>query len=360
MALLLVVTSCGKKDEEDAARLSDIKAHLEVLFNDEEDDLSNRVNREELDNIAQMMEAEKETDFNEENERTMESLQSTYTLVVSMFELDEQVNELFAEGVIKESVSTDQVTSLLVELETFGQENIKTFIERQTTLLKEAITQLEIIEKAEDLVEQLFTKEGKVKKQATREEEKNAKQAVTEIQNKNIQETLFNKLEEVDHSITKAEEEAERKAEEERKRKEAEEKKRKEEERKAEEEERKRQEQEANKQEENKAESTQEESSEKTEESVGIGKFAGYYVAEDGLLCELTASSLYCFMPYSDVIFDSKIDKIVSNTGTELTVISHGEEMTWRLLNGGQTLETVERMERLTKEEFDERRTYLE
>lgn len=319
ISLFILVAGCSQKDEDDAVRLAEIETKVEALFNEEKTDLTADLSQSQLDEVEALIDAEEKSQFNEANEQTMQQINLDYTLAHRMYELDQAINDWFEDDILKESVTTEQIDKKKESLKVFEEEKVNVFIERQTKRIEAAKTQLQVIEQATKLVLNLFTQDDEVKTNVTRDEEKKALESVEQIKHQTIKEDLLKKLEQVDQAMTKAEE-AQRKAEEERRK-----------------EEEKRQ-----------------------QASTSIGNFAGYYLAEDGLLCELTATSFYCFMPFSDVIFDSPIDEIISNTGTELTVRSEGGVYTWKLLHNGQTLQTAETMQRITKEEYDRRRTTLD
>lgn len=326
LLVILLITACGKQDEADAERLNEIEQEVLTLFNEEETDLAKGLTEEKLIEVQEAIKEEKDTDFNEENAEKMLSIQEKYELVVNMFDLDGEIQQLFDDEVLQETVKKRDIIAAEDKLASFEEASVDLFVERQSELLSEASEQFDIIEEARSLLDELFT-DDKINDGVTREAEASAKDLVARVKNQAIKESLETRLAKVDAYLEDREEAARQKELEEKKQREVEEKRKEEERKKA---------------------------------AANIGNFAGYYLAEDGLLCEVTASRFDCFMPFSDVIMYSKIDKIIENTGTEITVIVEGQELTWQLLNGGNTLQTNETLQRISKEEFDHRSTTLD
>ena len=323
----LVLSGCGKKHEEDAERLDEIDSKIELLFNEDRSDLADNISEEKLDDVNDLINEEEETEFNEENSEKMKSILSYYTLASSMYELDQQISDLFKDEILKENASKEDIDEVKEELKTFDENEQGTFVKRQSDLIEQADEQLEAIEEAESLVGDLFTEDDEVKEDISREDEDKAQDAVAEVKKQEVKEKLSSKLEKVDKELTKREEEArKKKEEEEQKQKEEEERKRKEEE-------------------------------EKQKAAKSIGDFKGNYITDDDFIIYITETEWLSFPNApTDFFSDREITEIINNTGREITLVLDEEIVqTWKLSKDKQTLDAgSEQWRRLSQEEIDE------
>lgn len=318
VSLTLIITGCSNKNNEDAKRLVHIDTQVNNLYNEEKTDLAENISQDQLNNVNNLLENEKGSNFNEANNVKMNSILENHALVVDMYELNERITTMFDNEILDISVSKNDIENSKLDLEKLKNKDIAVFIERQSTLLSQAMKQFEIIENARILVNNLFTDNGEVIGGVSEIKKEDAKKIVLKVENEEVKKELLNKLKKVDEEIELAIEksrlDAKKKAEKERKKK---------------------------------------EEQARNELETDIGAFAGYYISEEDMLCEINSTSSYCFIPFSDVIFENHFDKIIENTGTEITLIVDGEVHTWHLLDNGQTLQAVGKLRRLTKEEFD-------
>lgn len=70
----ILLRACGKKADEDAKRLDHIGSMIDAVFNENWTDLAEGLSEGELDKIIVHIDKVDETDFNEENEKRFEEL----------------------------------------------------------------------------------------------------------------------------------------------------------------------------------------------------------------------------------------------------------------------------------------------
>ncbi|HZW69188.1 MAG TPA: hypothetical protein VFF20_11400 [Pseudogracilibacillus sp.] len=278
--------------------------------------LAENISQDQLNNVNNLIENEKDINFNEVNKGKLNSILENHILVLDMYELNKRIVGMFNNDILDVSVSKNDIENSKEDLEKLKNKDIDIFIDRLSTLLSRAMKQYEIIENARMLVENLFTDNGEVINGVSEIEIEDAKKVVLNVENEEVKKELLKQLKKVDEQIELAIEksvlDAKIKTEKEEKEKEV----------------------------------------FRNKSERDIGAFAGYYISEDNMLCEITSTSSYCFIPFSDVIFEDYFD-IIENTGTELTLIVDGEIYTWRLLDSGQTLQAAIELRRLTRDEFD-------
>lgn len=283
----LVISGCGRKNKEAAARLDKLDENVATLYNDEKNDLHTDISEEKITEISLKLDEEKEQkeELNDENTEKLDDIEASFNQAEKMYEFDHEVQKLFeADDILKEEATLEQIEAAERRLADFDIAKLNKFVDRHEKLFLTARSQLKIRAQAERLVENLFENEETVRTNATRVQEKEAHEAVEKIKNETLQEKYKKRLEKVNATITKAE-----KAEEERKRKEAEEK-----------------------------------------AAKSIGDFEGMYLSEDNFIYYLD-EKVYLIAENieSDNLVIYQIQEIRNNTGQEVTVklFEKGDEM---------------------------------
>lgn len=297
--------ACSNKDEEDGQRLDDLESMIEDVFNDDQTDLIDGITEGEISKLKEAIEDELDTEFKEENQERYEKLRGLGLTASDMFTMEERVNDLFEDGVLKYESDTDEVRTILNVLTAF-KGNRGVFYERMKIQLDEALDQAETVAEAREFVGALF-EEGGLSKEASRELEEEALEKVNEILNDQRKDELLERLEDVDAYLTKLEKEDE-------------------------------------------------------EKKKSIGDFAGYYKTDEEypFLCKITQERFDCFVPESDIFSFAKIIEVKDNTGREVTITTESEETgevresTFTMSEDGKTVDTDPELHRLTKDEYEE------
>jgi len=305
LLLGVLFMACSNKDEEDGQRLDDLESMIEDVFNDDQTDLVDGITEGEISKLKEVIEDELDTEFNEENQERYEKLRGLGLTASDMFTMEERVNDLFEDGVLKYESDTDEVRTILNVLTAF-KGNRGVFYERMKIQLDEALDQAETVAEARELVGALF-EEGGLSDEASRELEEEALEKVNEILNDQRKDKLLERLEDVDAYLTKLEKEDE-------------------------------------------------------EKKKSIGDFAEYYKTDEEypFLCKITQERFDCFVPESDIFSFAKIIEVKDNTGREVTITTESEETgevresTFTMSEDGKTVDTDPELHRLTKDEYEE------
>lgn len=313
----IVLMACGRQDKKDSERLEEMNAAVKSLYNVERNDLAEGLTVEHFEEVEAEILAENREDLSEENTERFNEIESLFENAGKMYELEESIHQLFVEDgreIIKEKVKGEEVERLFTSLAEIDSDQWVKYYEKQEAKLIVAEEQVEQIQLARDLVAYLYLEDNQVNPEASREEEKQAKEAVAQIKNETVQSKLDQKLEQIAVYLTEKEE-AERAAK-------------------------------------------------------SIGDFAGYYHdATDNFLIHITEDRCEGFVPHSDVFFDYEIVEIIHNSGDEITLILHHEktdtggfyapqtttEVNWELIDDGAFLKSESSIiRRVTETEFDE------
>lgn len=313
MIILLVLGACARKDKEDAERLNQLNSQVESLYNEKTDDLAEGLSEKKLNKVKEKVQSERMEELSEENKEFFETTRVLYQDAQKMYDLEEKIKKVFKEDLVKEKVTEEAIEGLSTELSKIDQEKRKKYIQRQEEKLDQAKKQLEKIEEAEALVADLYQEDGQVSKEANREKEILAQEAVAKLENNKIQTNLEKRLEKVNKSLTEREDAQRR--------------------------------------------------------SKSMGDFKGYYHDEsENFLITISEDQYEGFVPHSDVFFQYEIREIIHNSGDNISLVIHHDEydgggysisestkeVHWELINGGDELDlgsTVIR--RITEEEFE-------
>lgn len=316
LVLSLILVACGGKDQEAAERLSQLNVEVESLYNEEMNDLREELSTEDFDKVEASIEVEAKDkeEFNKENTETLEKIESLYQNAVVMHELDNEIQELFNEEILHEKVEMEEIDDLSTRLSEIDGEQWTVYVNRQEEMLNEARAQLVTIQDAEELVNKLSFEDGKVSAEATREGEKAAQDAVSQIKNESIRALYEKRLEDVDEVLTALEVERKKATE-------------------------------------------------------GVGHFGGMYLSSDNILLYIdNKKTIFAENIVSDNSAYYEIRKVINNTGKELTVevYEYPDEAfgieggitrdTYYLSDDHQTVtyEDVRKFQRLSQSEQDE------
>lgn len=309
----IVLGACGRQDKADAEQLNQINEQVESLYNEEMNDLAEANLIKKFEEVEESMQAINEVDLNEENEKTLKQIEGLYDNAVDMYELEEDIQELFAAEIVVAEVEFEDLAHLSARLSEIDQVKWTNYVSRQAEKLVEAEKQLENIAVATKLVDQFYLDEDRVNHEANREEESTAKEAVAQVKNEAIREDLEKRLEKVSQTLTKVEEEYKKATE-------------------------------------------------------GVGFFKGMYLSEDNFILYIDEKQYFIAQnEASDNFFYYEVTEIIKNTGKELTLGLYEQPVPTFGIEGGNSEETFyisddhdtisselgSKFERLTQEEID-------
>lgn len=300
LLLLFVLAGCGRKDEKDAERLSQLNSQVESLYNEEMDDLADYTSAKEFEEAKASVSAETESELSEENEAYFKEIEALYQNAIVMNELEADINDLFNEEIVKEETEMQSIDALSESLDAIDSETWSSYVPRQREQLVEAKEQLEQIQLAEELVTDLYRADDEVNPEATREEEEAAKEAVGKVKNQEVKARLEERLKTVDERFTEWEEEAKK----------------------------------ANE---------------------GVGYFEGMYLSDENIILYLD-EELYFLAENvaSDNLVHYEVTEILENTGEKLRLALHQEPIELLGVEGGDFEETFylsDDHQRITNEE---------
>lgn len=205
----IVLGACGNQDKADADLLNQINEQVERLHNEEMTDLAEDVSVENFAEVEESIEAVNDADLNEANAKTFKQIEESYHHAVEMFELEEEIQDLFVENVVVAEVQLEDLTQLSTRLAEIDPAKWTGYVPRQEEKLVEAEEQLVKRKDAHELVDQLYANRNQVNREVTREEERIAREAVALVKNNTVREELENRLEKVDQTLTHVEAEYE-------------------------------------------------------------------------------------------------------------------------------------------------------
>lgn len=307
-----VLGACGRKDQADAERLSELNAQVESLYNDEMNDLAEDLSTEDFEAVEEGIDAEAEEEFSEENEESYAEIVEDFQQALTLYELERAIQELFIDELVREELDSKELDELSSRLSVIDEEEWTNYLSRQNEALSEAEAQFEQLELAKELVADLYGEDDQVSEEATREDEERAQVAVVEVKHETVRMNLDERLAKVDQVLT--EREAEKRAK-------------------------------------------------------SIGDFAGYYHDPAyGDLITITENSYEGFVPNSGFFYDYDIVEIIHNSGDEIHLVIYHEEVDngphyvpetrtevhWKLVDNKAFLDDgSSKIRRITKEEFD-------
>lgn len=205
--LSIFLTACGQQDKQDAERLSQLNGEVENLFNDEMNDLAEDLSAEKFEEVKKSIEEENEEELNEENTQYFIEIKNSYLNALDMQTLETDIEQLFTEKQLNEEFGEKEIELLSQRLSEINAEKWTNYVTRQEEKLAEAEGQITKIQDAETLVNDLYLDGDRVNRDASREDEKAAQEAVAEVKNDNLRLELEERLEKVNQTLTKAEEE---------------------------------------------------------------------------------------------------------------------------------------------------------
>src|SRR5690625_2729488 len=215
--LVTVFVGCSNKDEEDVERISVMEKKVDALFNQEKTDIDKSIETEQFDEIDELLEAEADEEFSEENALRIESVVLHLSEAIGMYEFQEQMSELVSEdGVVDEEAYLES-KERIAEFE-----NRELFYERQIVelekiegLYQQQLAQKEHVEKTEKALAKLFDEDKKVKGNVTQKDYDKIAKLVKSVEDEDLKKSLEKDLKKVDEklaAIAKAEKEAEEKS----------------------------------------------------------------------------------------------------------------------------------------------------
>lgn len=310
----IVLGACGRKNQEDAERLEQISEVVESLYNEEKNDLAADISETKLAEVEKSIEVEKENERNEENENTFQMIESSYQNAAMMFELEQDIANLFTdETIVQEKITQADVENLIERLEEIDRIKWTPYVNRQEEGLVNATEQLDQIQVAKEMVNELYVNE-EVKTDVNQEELRIAQERVAKIKNSTIRADLDKRLEKVEQILI--------------------------------------------------------ERTAAAKAAKSIGGFVGYYHnEEDNFFIMITEDTYEGFRPETDAVFYYEIFEIIHNSGTEISLIIHHDEFMelgdfvaaetkevhWKLEDNGKYLNTGNsKYQRVTAEEFEQ------
>lgn len=282
----LILGACSRKDQEDAERLKEVHVQTESLYNDELNDLVEDISAKNLVRVEVAIESEKKEEFNEENELTLEEIEELYQIALNLYELEEDIHELFIDDIVTQEIGTKEIDQLSTRLSKVNSEKWTKYVSKHEEKLSDGRKQIESIQRAEESLDNLYLEDGQVNSEVSPEEERVAQEVVAQVKNKKIREELENRLEKVNLTLTKLEEEHKKATE-------------------------------------------------------GLGYFEGMYLSSDNFLLYIDKENFYIAQNVaSDNARFYEVTEIIKNTGQELTLGLYEEPIEAFDIEGGNSVET--------------------
>lgn len=104
-----VLGACGRKDQADAERLSELNAQVESLYNDEKNDLAEDLSTEDFEAVEEGIDAEAEKEFSEENEESYAEIVEDFQQALTLYELERAIQELFIDELVREELDSKEL-----------------------------------------------------------------------------------------------------------------------------------------------------------------------------------------------------------------------------------------------------------
>lgn len=182
-----------------------IEDRVAALYNDDKTDIQEDISSE-LKELEQIFNELNEKDLSQLSKRQIADMEVEFLTAQEMYDLQKNISNLYKEDeVVKKTISVDDIEELRSTLETF--EDRTTYYNRNDKLLSDARVQLETIEEATQLVENL-TIDGIPNEELTQDELDAIEELVNEIKDETIKGRLLEEIESVRLALNEVEDES--------------------------------------------------------------------------------------------------------------------------------------------------------
>lgn len=172
--------------------ITSIESRVDDLYNDDKTDIQENI-APELANLEPIFLELNEKNLSQRSKRRVQDLETAFLNAKEMYELQEDILDLFREeDIVRKNASTDDIEELQALLVPFEDRTV--YYSRNYDLLTDARVQIETIEKATELVEQLM-EEGQLNEDIDEAELEELEELVKQIKDESIQERLLQQIE---------------------------------------------------------------------------------------------------------------------------------------------------------------------
>lgn len=184
--------------------ITSIESRVAALFNNEKTDIQKNISVE-LVNLEQTFLELNEKDLSNRTKSEIKDIEDEFLDAKEMYELQGDISDIFVEkDILRKDVTADDIKELQSSLEIFEDRTV--YYNRNNDLLTDARVQIETIEEATELVEQLLI-EGSPKEDIDEEKLKKLEELVNQIKDEAIKDRLLERIENVRLVLKEAEEE---------------------------------------------------------------------------------------------------------------------------------------------------------
>lgn len=184
--------------------ITSIESRVAALFNNEKTDIQKNISVE-LVNLEQTFLELNEKDLSNRTKSEIKDIEDEFLDAKEMYELQGDISDIFVEkDILRKDVTADDIKELQSSLEIFEDRTV--YYNRNNDLLTDARVQVETIEEATELVEQLLI-EGSPKEDIDEEKLKKLEELVNQIKDEAIKDRLLERIENVRLVLKEAEEE---------------------------------------------------------------------------------------------------------------------------------------------------------
>lgn len=184
--------------------IASIESRVEALYNDDKTDIQENITTE-LADLEQVFSELNEKNLSHRSKKRIEDMEIEFLSAQEMYRLQEDVLELFREkNIVRKDASTDNIEKLQTSLVPFEDRTV--YYTRNYNLLTDARAQIETIEKATKLVEQLMI-DGIPNEEINEAELEELEKIIGQIKDEAIKEHLLEQIGTIRLALSEIEEE---------------------------------------------------------------------------------------------------------------------------------------------------------
>lgn len=184
--------------------IASIESRVEALYNEDKTDIQENISNE-LMNLEQVFSELSEKDLSYRNEHRIEELRGNFLKAKTMYELQEEILNLFEKkNIVRKNNSKQVIKELETSLNAF-KEN-EEYFKRNSNYLTDVKIQVETMEEAIKFVASL-TKDGIPREDLELEDLEKAEELIEQLKDKDLQETLSEQIKEIRFVLSGLEEE---------------------------------------------------------------------------------------------------------------------------------------------------------
>ena len=180
--------------------ISAIEKRVDALYNKDKTDIKENISGE-LDNLGQILTELEEKDLSARSESRIGNMIEQFSVAKKMYELQEEVANLFKEeSIVYNNTSLEMIEALETSLEEFKDKTH--YYERNINYIADARVQIETVEEATKLVEKLS-----IDSESAEEELKTIEELIKQIKDEDVKARLIEQIEAARLALKETEEE---------------------------------------------------------------------------------------------------------------------------------------------------------